>query len=267
MSSMWSQMSGLPGSPPIPPSTGGVTPLPWTPPPPQTGGVTPLPGTAPQTGGVMPLPWQPPPATAGQGIDESAPIGTPPPNTGGVTPLPPRTGGVYPNPVVGPGDTHGQGINERGPGSIGNGANPPRQPEWVQRPQPSFRRPNFWQAVRQMAQPSVSNSAANQARAQQQQSNAARARAAFLSGFNNVRRPMNQYREREQGAAPYAGGIDRGNGLYSPGMRPQTGGGDPYNSNPHGGPSEFAATNENVRIGYQYGGGPAVGNQPRGYAY
>ena len=36
---------------------------------------------------------------------------------------------------------------------------------------------------------------------------------------------MNQYREREQGAAPYAGGIDRGNGLYSPGMRPQTGGG------------------------------------------
>ena len=199
MSSMWSQMSGLPGSPPLPAITGGGTPPIHL--PPNTGGVYPRPRNNP----VLGIPGD----TTGQGINEQYP-------------LPYENGGGDPRPSTGPGSLPYNGANPRG-----------RQPEWGG----PFRRPNFWQAVRQMAQPSVSNSAANQARAQQQQSNAARARAAFLSGFNNVRRPMNQYREREQVAAPYAGGIDRGNGLYSPGMR------------------------------HQYGGGPALGNQPRGYAY
>ena len=161
-------MPGLPGGPVAPPpipGTGGVYPRPANPyepkdvtPNPGPGGTSPGGPTLPQPGGVNINP--------GPSIDgwDHLKWNAPRPDGG---PNPPGTGGVYPRPGA-------------------------RQPEWNPRTQPSFRRPGFWQQIRQMAQPSVSTSAAGQARAQQQQSNAARARAAFLAGFNGVRRPAYQ---------------------------------------------------------------------------
>lgn len=62
-----------------------------------------------------------------------------------------------------------------------------------------FRRParsNFWQQITQLAKPSVTT-APVAAQRQQQQSNAARSRAAFLAGFNGVRRPVMPQPDRE----------------------------------------------------------------------
>lgn len=141
-------------------------------------------------------------STHGMGMNEQSPSYTGPVDdvvvqgqvipagTGGMEPQPSYLVGVPlgaggPAPAVLPGN--GQATN-----AGMNGVAPTDPPVWQGGgSQPGGFRPptrtNFWQQITQLAKPSVTTAPAS-AQRQQQLSNAARNRAAFLSGFNGVRR-------------------------------------------------------------------------------